>query len=311
MLRGLILAAALAAPWSVGAADALGTVTILEGEAMIYRGTERLYAAEGVRLALGDIVQTMPATFAQIELADRSVAQFGPGTRVMIDGSAPRQKPPRRWLYLMDGWAKLAGAKRDASAGPGFELRAPLFELPANAAVLVLRTSPAEVTLFVERGDVRLAERQARGAPIPVGLKGGDYYRRKASARGAVNPGGMQPFLNDMPRYFRDSLPLRADRYRDRDVRAREAPDFGYADVEIWLKAESSVRRPLMRRWRSKARDSAFRSALVSNLSSHPEWDPILFPEKYRPKDPPPVPRFAPSAVHPADSSSIPTYPQR
>jgi hypothetical protein len=45
-----------------------------------------------------------------------------------------------------------------------------------------------------------------------------------------------------------------------------------------------------MQRWRRNARDPAFRAALVANLASHPEWDPILFPEKYKPKDPPPRP---------------------
>lgn len=55
-------------------------------------------------------------------------------------------------------------------------------------------------------------------------------------------------------------------------------PEFGYADVEPWLKAESAVRRMLMQRWRPKAKDNAFRTALVANLPAHPEWDPILFP---------------------------------
>jgi hypothetical protein len=40
--------------------------------------------------------------------------------------------------------------------------------------------------------------------------------------------------------------------------------------------------------------DVAFRSALVANLRSHPEWDPILFPEKYKPKPPPEPPAVAP-----------------
>jgi hypothetical protein len=50
------------------------------------------------------------------------------------------------------------------------------------------------------------------------------------------------------------------------------------------LKAESPFRRQFIERWRGKARDSEFRRALVANLSSHPEWDPVLFPEKYLPK---------------------------
>ncbi len=287
-MRALFLAAAIAAPCIAVAAEGLGAITILEGQALIYRGSGRLHAVEGLRLAVGDIVETAPATFAQLELADRSVAQLGPATRVMLNAAAPRQKP-ERWLYVMDGWVKLSSVKSDPAAGPGFDLRAAPFEIPANPAVVVLRsTAAAGVSLFVEVGDVRIAERQpGSSAPVAVSLRAGDFYQRKPPARGAVAPGVAPAFLGDMPRAFRDSLPLRLDRFRDRQVQAKDAPVFGYADVASWLQAEPALRRPLMQRWRSKAREPAFRASLVANLAAHPEWDPILFPEKYKPKDPP------------------------
>jgi hypothetical protein len=87
-------------------------------------------------------------------------------------------------------------------------------------------------------------------------------------------------------------------------VRPKDAGDFAYADVEPWLKAEPSVRRPLMQRWRAKAREPAFRSALVSNLSSHPEWDPILFPEKYKPKELSPMRPGAGTVARPPNVAS-------
>lgn len=302
MLRGWILVAALAAPWAAFAADPSGTITILEGDALVYRGTGRVYAAEGLRLMAGDIVETGPSTFAQVELADQSVAQFGPATRVMLNAASARGRN-ERWLYLMDGWTKLTGAKRDAAAtAPGFDARTPLLEIPASAAVVVMRTSPAEASVFVERGDLRLAERQASGAPLTVPLKAGDFYRRKAGGRGTVTSTPAQAFVNEVPRPFRDSLPLRAERFRDRPAQPREATEFGYADVEAWLQAEPSVRRPLMQRWRVKAREPAFRQLLITNLSRHPEWDPILFPEKYKPKEPPPV--RAALAARPASAAS-------
>lgn len=288
MLRAWILVAALAAPWTAYAADPSGTITILEGDALIYRGTGRLYAAEGVRLQAGDIVETAASTFAQVELPDQSVAQFGPSTRVLFNATTTKGKT-ERWMYVMDGWTKLTGAKHDPANGPGYDVRMPLLEIPAAPAVLVMRTSPAEASLFVERGDVRLNERQAGAASAPLGLKAGDFYRRKAGGRGTTASTTPPQFLSEMPRAFRDSLPLRAERYRDKPVQPREATEFGYADVEVWLKAEPPVRRPLMQRWRVKAREPAFRTALITNLSAHPEWDPILFPEKYKPKEPPPV----------------------
>jgi hypothetical protein len=299
MMRGLILAAAMLAPWSASAADPPGTITILEGEALIYRGAGRLFASEGVRLALGDIVETAASTFVQVELPDQSVIQFGPATRAMLSGSAEHQKL-QRWLYVMNGWCKVAGPKAGAGSAGSVDVRSRLFDIPANPGVVVFQVTPAEVTLFVERGDVRLAERQASGSSIATSLKAGDYYRRKAPVRGVINPGATDTFLAEMPRSFRDSLPLRIDRFRDNEVRPRDAPDFAYADVEPWLKAEAWLRRPFVQRWRAKAREAAFRAALIANLPAHLEWDPVLFPEKYLPKDPPAKRAASASAPAPA-----------
>src|SRR6266850_2249615 len=152
MIRVFILTVTLALPWSAGAVDLSGTITILEGDALVYRGAGSVRGVEGLRLARGDIVETAASAFAQIEFTDQSIAQFGPATRAMINSSAERQKP-ERWLYLMEGWAKLSGGKHTAAAGAPFELRSPLIDIPANSAVVVLRHSPSEVSLYVERGE--------------------------------------------------------------------------------------------------------------------------------------------------------------
>lgn len=284
MLRRLILAAVMWVPWYAWAADPIGTITILEGDAYIYRGASRLYANEGVRLESGDIVETAASGFMQLESTDLSVVQFGPTTRAMFNSSSGRPKP-ERWLFVMNGWCKVTGPKAAGVAnGSGLELRTRLFTMPANDGVVVFSETPAETTLFVERGEVKLAEEQAGSGPIGVSLQSGDYYRRKAGARGTVNTGSPEAFVAAMPRVLRDSLPLRLDRYRNQTVQPKEASDFAYADVEPWLNADPWLRRPLVQRWRTKARNPAFRAALVAGLASHPEWDPILFPEKYKKK---------------------------
>lgn len=284
-MREWLLAVALALSPLSAAADGLGTFTILEGQALIYRGSNRLSAAEGVRLAAGDIVETTPSTFAQLELPDRTIVQLGPSTRLMMNAAAPRQKPDRS-LYLLGGWLKLMSTRRNAASGPGLDLRAPSFELPASDGVVVLHSAPSELRLFAEAGPVRVGERQKSGPPAMVSLRAGDYYQRKPPARGSVATSVPQAFIDAIPRAFRDSLPARLDHFRERAVTPREAPGFGYPDVEDWLKAEPSVRRVLMQRWRARASEAPFRAGLVANLSSHPEWDPILFPEKYKPKEP-------------------------
>jgi hypothetical protein len=251
----------------------------------------------------GDILETAASAFAQVELVDHSVAEFGPSTRVLFNQSSGRK--PERSMYLMGGWAKLAAVKRDAAVGPGFDLRSASIEVPAGVGVIVLRETPALLELFVESGELGLAERQSVGPPVVVPLRAGDFYSRKAGARGAVTASPGQGFVADMPRSFRDSLPSRLERFRNAQVRPKEAGEFTYADVEAWLKAEPSVRRPLMQRWRAKAREPAFRSALIANLSWHPEWDPILFPEKYKPKEPP-LARAGVAAARPANAPSVP-----
>jgi len=286
VLRELILAAVICLPLCARAADAEGTITILDGDAFIYRGASRFLAVEGVHLEGGDIVETRPSSFMQIEFPDLSVIQFGPETRAMLSGAGPaaRQKP-EDWLFVMNGWCKVVGAKARAEGRPGLEVRTRAFEMAATPAVVVFNERAADTTLFVERGEVRLSERQASGSPVGVPLKAGDYYRRVAGARGTVNSGSNRGFVESVPRAFRDSLPLRLDRFRDKGVLPREAPDFTYADVEAWLNAEPWLRRPFVQRWRVKAKDPAFRKELISSLASHPEWDPVLFPEKYLNKE--------------------------
>jgi hypothetical protein len=282
MLRGiLLLGAALVAAGSAVAADVAGTITILEGEALITRAAGRWRAAEGVRLQLGDIVETGDGAFVQVELVESTVLSIGPQARVMVGG--PVRLKAERTLYALGGWYKLTNARKDGNAR-AFEFRSPLLEISLLPGVVVMQLKSGEATLFAERGDLRLVERPAGAA---LGLRQGQTYRRApGTTRGAVGGSPPAAFLSELPRSFRDSLPLRADKYKDREVAPKSAPDFVYADVEPWLKSESPFRRQFIERWRGKARDTEFRKALIANLSSHPEWDPVLFPEKYLPKDP-------------------------
>lgn len=308
MWRPLMCALTVLAAQALGqgparAADMPTLLTILEGDALVYRGTGRLQAVEGMSLAAGDIVETSATGFLQLELDDRAVLQFGPSTRAMFDAGTARKKP-ERWFYLMNGWAKLSGPPKDATGGtsPRIDLRAPLYELPAVTGTVVLQSSPTEVALFAEQGELKLVERGDK--PVPLTVRAGEHYLRKAGSRGAVAAGVPPGFAAQLPRAFRDSLPLRRDRFADGDAKPKPASDFSYADVEVWLKAEPDVRRPFVKRWRVKAQDKAFRAALVDGLRAHPEWDPVLFPEKYLPK-PKPEPAAAAASV-PGSAASAP-----
>ena len=279
VLQALILAALLGLASVPVRADVSGTVTILEGDASIIRGAGRLHAAEGVRLQPGDIVHAGPGSLLQVELPDRVVAQLGPQARALFGGAGGRAEPV---LYLLDGWLKLTRPRREGGALAALELRGLLADLPPADSVVVLHAGQASLELFVERGEQRVVERGTGAVHV---LKANDFYRRKSGSASALNPaGGLKALVQAMPQGFRDTLPLRAQRFAEKPVAPRAAPDFGYDDVADWLHAEPGMRKSFVQRWRVKSRNPAFRAALIANLPAHPEWDPVLFPEKYLPK---------------------------
>ena len=53
------------------------------------------------------------------------------------------------------------------------------------------------------------------------------------------------------------------------------------------IDAEPALRPQFVPRWRTLAKAPEFRAGLVAGIAAHPEWDRLLFPEKYRPKPPP------------------------
>ena len=59
-----------------------------------------------------------------------------------------------------------------------------------------------------------------------------------------------------------------------------------YADVQAWIDAEAGLRPLFVTRWKALAQAPDFRKPLAANLRAHPEWDRVLYPEKYLPKTP-------------------------
>lgn len=282
--------ACLVAPPGASAAEPPAAVTLLEGQAALLRGTARYALVEGVRLQSGDIVELGDKGAAQIEFADGLILSLGPGCRFYAAalGSRAAKGGGISDFYLMRGWAKFVNGK---AAAP-FRLSTPVFGLAPAEAVAVVHVGDAEGEVFVESGEARLAEGFVKAAPTsPVRLRGGEFFARKSEQRGSVQPRPAPAFVAAMPKSYMDNLPRRAAKWKDREVQPRQVGDLAYGDVEMWLKAPPEIRRALMRPFIPKAQDAAFRSALVANLRFHPEWDPILFPEKYKPKPPPEPPK--------------------
>ena len=268
------------------AAEPPAVVTLLEGQAVLLRGTVRYALAEGVRLQSGDIVELGDKGAALIEFADGSELNLGPRARFYLAVLSPRAAKGGGIsdFYLMQGWSKLASGK---SAAP-LRLTTPVFGIGTADATAVIQIADGDGAMFVETGEVRVAEGFVKASPAsPVRLRGGEFFSRRAEGRGTIAARPAPAFIAAMPKAYMDNLPSRLGKYKDREVNPRATGELTYADVEMWLKAPPEIRRPLMQRFIPKANDLAFRQALVANLRSHPEWDPILFPEKYKPKEPP------------------------
>jgi len=272
----------LAFPLVAAAADPVATVTLLEGPAELIRGVTRYVLAEGVRLQSGDIIEVRDKGLAEIEFTEGVALAMGAGTR-MLAVSIPRAKSAAGDYYVMQGRLKLSGVKQ----GARLRVVTPMFTLMPAEGIAVLTVDGGEGSVFVESGETRVVETPARGgASAPLRLKGGEFYTRKAGQKGAVAPRPSPAFISVLPKIFLDPLPSRMARYKERQVQPKRVDDVSYAEVEAWLKAPPEVRRPLVPRFQPRASDPAFRSGLIANLKFHPEWDRILFPEKYEPNEP-------------------------
>ncbi len=286
----LAASACLAAALACAGAELPAVVTLLEGQAAVLRGTARLALAEGVRLHSGDIVEVGDKGLAQFEFADGLILSLGPGARFYAAALAARapKSGAISELYLMRGWVKFANPK---AAAP-LRLSTPVFGIAVADAVAVAQAGDAEGAIFVESGEARIAEGFVKAVPSSaIRVRGGEYFARKSETRGMTQPRPGAAFVSGMPRTYMDNLPVRAAKWKEREVQPRALGELAYGEVEMWLKAPPEIRRAVMRPFIPKAhQDPAFRSALVANLRSHPEWDPILFPEKYKPKPPPEPP---------------------
>jgi hypothetical protein len=291
---------ALSLPALCAAAPALGVFTIVEGEAVVIRDSARFAVAEGLQFQAEDIVHTgEQAQFVRLELAQGGVIDLGPATRLLLK---PRFAPPGdrpTQVYVLQGWVKLT-----AAAAHKLGLSSPRMDVIELAGVAVVRVAEDLSFLFVESGSAKLVERGAQ--PRTYQLAGGAAYERRGAEEGAVLPRPAADIVKSMPRAFADTLPLRAKRFQEAPVAPASPVEIGYDDVAAWINAERALRPAFVQRWTAKARDPGFRSALIADLRNHPEWDRVLFPEKYLPKPKPQAAAAPPAPAAPPPVTSLP-----
>jgi hypothetical protein len=262
---------------SVGAQAAeVGAVTLLEGGGRLLRGATWYKLVTGARVEESDILEVADKTQAQIEFKAGSIVNlYGAGT-VYLPPPPAKAKPGPVTLVVPAGWIK-------AVAKPsGLQLRTPLLEFTGTDAIVVMRVSKAVVDFFVESGDGHVVEVASSGADGPPrDAKRGEYVAKAPS--GAITTVERAPrvFVDEMPRAYIDPLPVLAARLKAPPVLVVDR-EITYAEAEPWLSGRD--RALFERRFTSRLRDPAFRSAVMPNAARYPTWDRILNPQKYEPK---------------------------
>lgn len=295
----LCLLAGSAAAWPNAP---LATVTIADGEALLTRDASRMQLLEGVRLAKDDIVETTAKTrLVRIEFADGVIVDLGPDTRALLSPrySAERSRIPVR-MGLLRGTVKLSVPPTlDPAAGA---FATPAFDVTSLSRSAVFFVSPDEADAFAESGELKLQERWGGKPGSTLTVRKSEFYARGADGKSAVTARPTPAFIQRLPRPFMDTLPARAALYKTREVQPRPIGTISFAEAQDWIAAEG-LRPYFVARWKTLARDPAFREGVATNMRAHPEWDRILYPEKYAPRPSTPRPTQAPSP------SAVGSYP--
>jgi hypothetical protein len=297
IIAAILTASASALPHAAAQAPEPAYITALDGPAFVLRSANKAPAVQGMALSSGDIIESDANTrWVRIEFDGGAMVDIGPSSRLLLLPRAatagPKSGPPA--VYALAGWIKLtappaAPDKAGSQAGPAASAAA---ELALQAPTLELRTRGAGVAqigeaqsfVFAETGPTTVIPRRVAKAQ-PLTLEPGQFASF-VSSEVTRQPRPTPEWLAGVPMAFKDKLPSQHMRNNAADASGvlRSAEPVTYPDVQAWLRAEPSVRNALMDRWRIRASDPAFRAALIQNMRAHPEWDRVLFPEKYRPR---------------------------
>ncbi|HMH16749.1 MAG TPA: hypothetical protein VK572_01245 [Burkholderiales bacterium] len=233
-----------------------------------------------MRLQGGDILAVDPKGQAQVEFQDGAILNLAQGSRAMLLGGARGEEE----IALQSGWAKFTQKK--SGKGRPYRYQMPLARLSAGEATGVLHPGGDFNEIFLESGVGRFVELAKGGEPAGGrDVKGGEFIARRSGQPATVAPRPSSEFIKTMPGHFRDDLPVLIGRFKTRKAEPKREHEVSYAEVETWLKASPSIRRNFTDRFQGRVKDAGFRNKLIENMQEHPEWDRVLFPEKYEPKD--------------------------
>lgn len=271
---------------------AAGMATIVDGESSLVRDISRYRVEEGLNLQRDDIIETSPQSrLLRLEMQDGTLFDLGPATKVMIEPVLPTSRTrvvPR--LYLLQGWVKWTAGK-----APGAVVSASM-DVHGSSRSVVLSVASPETVAFAETGEWTVLERRGVKSvtSTSIALKQEQFYQRDGDDdRGKLLDRPTPVFLKNIPHAFIDTLPPRRERLvQAQEVTPKRLGDTSYSEIQPWLNSETALRRQFIPRWRAKATEPDFQKGLQSDMALHPEWDPVLNPHKFQPRNPTPKTRL-------------------
>ena len=282
VLASLFVCVLLAFP--VAAQD-IGTLTLLEGPLHVIRGTVVLKGVEGMRMRQGDIVETSGSGLTQMEFHGGPIVAIGPSSRLYLfryaAGSSGGKDAPGVQFVLLSGWLKAETSSRPGAC----RYESPLLAAATRDGTFVLNADGTAADIYVESGSGNICEVSAAGGcQYPSNAKSGQFYSRVAGKKITTSPHPSSAFVASMPPPFRDTFPSRLSHFTRKPPEPKVDHQVTYAEIGPWLSIPTAWRRGFVPRFQPRLQDAEFRKELAAHLREHPEWDPVLFPEKYRPK---------------------------
>jgi len=260
------------------AADATGVYSLVDGDARALRGTTWFRLVAGTRVLEGDVIDVGDDAQIQLELKDGGTLNAQGPALMYATAIPPVDGKPGAVaeLIVQHGWLKAAGK------GPRpLRVRMPMMTATVGDAVIVASCDARHAEVFVESGTATVAS--ARGKEPPQNVAGGEFVSRNDDQKPTVASRPPPAFLAALPRQFRDPLPALASRFPAAPEALVKVSEVSFAEAEPWL--AGTTRKAFVRRLSPRLSDPAFRAAVAAHPAAFPEWDRMLHPEKYRPKE--------------------------
>ena len=236
----------------------------------------------GARIEAGDIIAAAAKATVQVEFPTGSTLNLGgPAELFAARPFAGDKAADIQEFALARGWMKFvtkaAGSARVRTASAALEM---------TEAIVVMHTEPDVAEAFVESGAARIAATDAGKDGAPQDVKAGEYWARNAHQPPRTDGRAPPRFVAAMPRDMADPLPSLAGRFPKAPTALTAQGEVTFAEAEPWL--SGPYRKVFVKRFEPRLKDREFRGAVESRIAQFPEWDRLLHPEKYAPKESPP-----------------------